>query len=687
MITRLFSPQPGTAFFRSASFVRVVLLLLILLSFARVVWRLDANNLWWDESLSLQRAESDWWALLRGEIVLFDGHEPLSTTDQHPFGFFLLLGLLVRIAGTDEFVLRFPAIMGTTLLVPVMWVVARYGVRRSILPAGTPYFVLPLAALNPFFLYYGQEARMYTLLPVLALISIYLLLRWKDAETGATRRPLLLGYGATTLFFLVTHYFSVLLLPIHALLFFLILYRRHRRLAWGIAAALMSLALLLGLGAAWIILSQPFSGRNFQSISLEILVPDLLNAFSLGLSVNISDVWWLDLIFGASALVGTVWTVRHGSRLRAGSWIWLTGLLVPVLLLFAINQVQPAYMNARHLALIGGFYLILLASGVALIWHWLKPAGGLLLSLLLAGMLYSSVNYYTMPLYGKDDFDGLGAYLEREMAPGDLLLLSPPEMLRLYRYYLPMNLVEEAQAQQIKMGWSGAPLLHAVNTSEALLPLIPAHRRIWVVTSGMVPFADPHRTLRSLMEGNAFQIRDVNFFSSQSFLELDLYLPAYPEISVLPTDVTMVNANFADKIHVLGYQVARPLTRNSVIPVTLYWQAMQPLDAHYKYLLYLEITGADGQTVRLPVTEREPYDGFFPTVQWTPDQLRVEYSDVLLPPEMYETVADGSLRLVLQIYDAATLDTLPILESAHGEIGAEGRRLLFDFPVPPPNLP
>jgi hypothetical protein len=687
MITRLFSPQPGTAFFRSASFVRVVLLLLILLSFARVVWRLDANNLWWDESLSLQRAESDWWTLLRGKLVMFDGLESIASIDQHPFGFFVLLGVLVRLIGENEFVLRFPAVMGTVLLVPVTWVMAGYGVRCSILPPNTPVIVATLAAFNPFFLYYGQEARMYTLLPVLSLLPLYLLLSWFNPKPGVIRHRLLIGYGITTFFFLVTHYFAVLVLPTHALLFLQFLYKRSRRLAWGIAAGLLCLCLLIGLTASWLILSQPLSGRNFSPISLQILAPDLLNAFSLGLSVDITQVWWLDVVFAVTAFVGAIWTVGHWSRLKIGGWIWLFGLLVPVLLLLVINLFQPAYMNARHLAIISGFYLILLAAGTALIWQWLRFVGIALMVLFLSGMVYSSVNYYTMPIYGKDDFASLGVYLQRELSPGDLVLFSPPEMLRLYRYYLPVDRIEEARQQGIEIGWHGVPTLNIKDTPERMAALIPGYQRVWVVTSGMVPFVDPLRTVRSWMDTNAFQIRDVNFFSSQSFLELDLYLPAYPEASVLPTDVTMVNANFADKIHVLGYQVAQPLTRNSVIPVTLYWQAMQPLDAHYKYLLYLEITGADGQSVRLPVTEREPYDGFFPTVQWTPDQLRVEYSDVLLPPEMYETVADGSLRLVLQIYDAATLDTLPILESAHGEIGAEGRRLLFDFPVPPPDLP
>ena len=81
---------------------RWLLLALILLAFGRVTWRLGAQNFWWDESLSLQRAEQAWWPLIRGELVLKDGFSELMTIDQHPFFSFLLQGALVRLAGTSD---------------------------------------------------------------------------------------------------------------------------------------------------------------------------------------------------------------------------------------------------------------------------------------------------------------------------------------------------------------------------------------------------------------------------------------------------------------------------------------------------------------------------------------------------------------------------------------------------------
>src|SRR5690606_13700459 len=107
------------------------LLALTLLALARAAWALDAKNLWWDESLSLQRAESPWLRLLAGQLILYDGAGgELVTHDQHPFFFFMLQGILVRLAGTSEFVLRWVSVMAVTLLVPAVWVWGRRLTRR-----------------------------------------------------------------------------------------------------------------------------------------------------------------------------------------------------------------------------------------------------------------------------------------------------------------------------------------------------------------------------------------------------------------------------------------------------------------------------------------------------------------------------------------------------------------------------
>lgn len=105
---------------------------------------LDAKALWWDESLSLQRAEQALPELLRGVSWIRDGFSDLRTIDQHPPFSFLLQGGLLRLAGDSDFVLRYVSAMAATLMVPALWVLRAPWRGAGVLPGAAPGFaVLP----------------------------------------------------------------------------------------------------------------------------------------------------------------------------------------------------------------------------------------------------------------------------------------------------------------------------------------------------------------------------------------------------------------------------------------------------------------------------------------------------------------------------------------------------------------
>ena len=53
-----------------ARWTRLVLLALILAAFGLRMWRLDAKSIWWDESLSLHRAQGSLGYILSNRIAL-----------------------------------------------------------------------------------------------------------------------------------------------------------------------------------------------------------------------------------------------------------------------------------------------------------------------------------------------------------------------------------------------------------------------------------------------------------------------------------------------------------------------------------------------------------------------------------------------------------------------------------------
>jgi hypothetical protein len=669
--------------FARAPLLRCLLLACVLLGFARVSWQLDAKNFWWDESLSLQRAELSLWPLLRGELVLKDGFSEMLTIDQHPFFSFLLQAIMVRLAGIDEWVVRFPAAAAATLLTPALWALARRLVQHQVAPTATPGWVALLAAVNPFYLWYGQEARPYALWALLAVVSTY----WLVAALASDRwrgRDLAL-YAATLFAFLATHYLAVFLIPLHGLLV-LQRFARHnyRRALTGLGSMT-----LVGAAAAAIALWQlirPGAGENLDRITLSVLAADLLNAFSMGLSVNINDVWRLDLLFAALALLGAAWGVRSWRSALDAGWILPLFVLIPMGVLLMINVFRPAYMNARHLSLISGGFLLLVGAGLGVISQWRGWLGILVVLPLLAGAGYSSYNYFTLPQYGKDDFTGMGQFLRERMLPGDVLLINPPSSWRLFAYYLPLAEIDQARANHLPVAYWGVPSLGR-SWDERYIQLEQfrqSYRRIWHANSGTHPYFDPYNQVESWLNEHTKQYKRERFFSPNSVVALDLYLPKSPMLTVTPASLPIrhrLDVHFGEQIHLAGYDLGPPLAPGFATPITLYWQALTKSTQPTKYILRLVEITSDWQWNELAITEREPYDGLLPVTVWEPGQTVVEYSE--LPPlKPLSGQGDSRFELIMQMYDVASQVKLPVQLRAGDAAVPDAETLVLPFAAP-----
>jgi hypothetical protein len=663
-----------TAQTKGTSRARWALLALILLAFAHVTFLLDAKPFWWDESLSLQRAEQGLGDLLRGVIWIGDGFSILPTIDQHPFFSFLLQGALIRLAGDSEFVVRFVSAMAATLLVPILWVQARWLVRRGIAASATPWLAALLGAISPFMLWYGQEARPYALWATLAVLTTYLLLR--ATERLALHRGFAFGFAAAELLFLTTHYYAVLLLPLHALILFAWLWRRGWGRALAAAALFLAAGSLVAAYGAYTILAQG-GGQNFSSISLGMLVPDLLNAFSLGLSVDLARVWWIDWVFAALALGGAVWGLRSRASATAGGWVLPAFLLIPIALLLLLNELRPLYMNARHLSLLAGAFILLCAGGLALLWQGrLRWTGALVTLGLVAAIAYSTVNYHTLEEYAKDDYRGFGSYLSARIMPGDAVLFYPPSSWRIFQYYVPpthaaaaaqaARAIEGQEVEGKHIGVYGIPLLFRSmeETEDWLRTLGDQYDRVWVLKSGTHPYFDEEWHLEQWLPQNMLQVRNAKFFSHSS-LRAQLYLPDVPVFEALPPDVQHpLTAEFGNLIRLAGYSVEPGAQSPFPTPLRLYWQVLEKPQRRYKYIVQLVEQAADGSTQVLGSVEREPYEGDIPTLYWDPGKTIMEYVEFPLPTQ---PPAQDSVRFyTVQMYDAETLEMLPLTRVADG---------------------
>ena len=160
--------------------------------------RLGAESLWLDEALSV--------VYVTREYTTFELLFELPAEDPHPPLYYLLLDGWVAVFGTSEVAVRLPsALFGIATVVLVYALGAKlFGREAGIVAAA-------LLAVSSFNLYYAREARMYTMLAALTLLSLYFLVDLLEPPSGAgdgLDRRAVAGYVLATVLLAYTHVFG-----------------------------------------------------------------------------------------------------------------------------------------------------------------------------------------------------------------------------------------------------------------------------------------------------------------------------------------------------------------------------------------------------------------------------------------------------------------------------------------------
>ena len=130
------------------------------------VYRLGDQSLWYDEAVTAQVAAQGIAELTRW-----------TADDIQPPLYYYAVAGWTRLAGRGEWALRFPSAAFGVLTVALLAAAARRLFGRGRAGQVAALAAALLAALSPLYVYYAQEARMYTLLVFLGLLAGYALLR------------------------------------------------------------------------------------------------------------------------------------------------------------------------------------------------------------------------------------------------------------------------------------------------------------------------------------------------------------------------------------------------------------------------------------------------------------------------------------------------------------------------------
>lgn len=419
---------------RSCSYYLAAISLLTLVAFAVRAVSLDAQSLWRDEVDALRFATVPW-------------SEMLSTFTRPGWNgplYFLLLRAWITLTGTSEYALRFFSLAFGVLCVPLVYALGHRLFNRSV-----GLIAALLVASSPYLTWYGQEVKMYTLVPALALLAVYAQkVGLCCAVEGGVWRWWAVQVVATSLAF-YSHILAALLIPVQILLY--ITWWPQARRQW--VGALVSLACLtlpylpLVDWQAPMVLQERETG--FYAYSLGEMARILLNGWSLGF-----PSWglpWGMVLMGALAVWGLVgplflsspsspstplrWEGEGGGRSRVTLVVWL---LTPLLAVWLISLRQPLFTD-RYLTWAAPAFYLLVAVGLASPWRF--GGWGRWAVVLLAGivLLLNGVNLWrqaTIPI--KSDFRAAAAYVADYRTSDEPIVLHLPDEGYAFKHYLPL---------------------------------------------------------------------------------------------------------------------------------------------------------------------------------------------------------------------------------------------------------
>jgi mannosyltransferase len=385
--------------------------------------------------------------------------------DNHPPVYYLLMHLWIGVAGEGEVALRLPSVVAGTAAVWLAW---RVGAALLGPMAGLAGAIG--VALVPTHIAMSQNARMYELLVVLALLSMWAMMRF-------CRRPSIgsmVAYVAATEAMIWTQSAGVFVVVAQNAFWLAMVLRpdptrpRGRELAWWVAAQL----LVLGLHVPWLGVMAERMGvvSGGYWVARESVPRYMAGLFVIFAGTRV----YLASLAAAVGMGGLIaWAVWRGLLRREhapgeGRWdepapvaFAATMAVLPPLLVALLSQViQPIFVPKALLASSVPCYW-LAGVGVALLprLQWRRVAGAAMAVAVLAAGVSQAL---ARP---KDEYDLRAILLRLEQRPRDgaaIYLHGWPAteryMARLWREPLPPVLTSRAEAFATALrGWCARP--------------------------------------------------------------------------------------------------------------------------------------------------------------------------------------------------------------------------------------
>lgn len=443
--------------FRSNSIHSMFRLLLIsglFTGFSLRLYRLGAESLWYDETVSVFLASQT--------IPEMIAH---TARDIHPPGYYTLLHFWQTVVTPElfhgfEFLYAWPSLWLSILVSALL-----YPIGRRLIHSRVAILAVWLAALNPFHIWYGQEIRMYSLGAAVGMLCLWSILKFLDfvptrqsTDSPLKSNPIPASFR-TSLPWLTTFVIGSTI-GIYSLYYYLFLLITHNLIvfhyfisSWRASKEIGKKAFVLWMGGqfAILILWLPWlpifwkqatnppvpPWRNPWQSPLEFMttVAESLSVYLIGESApllvatslgQLSLHWFWVVIFVVIIIIFYRYTKSHcpNQSIHNSLELLLLAVFAPTLIIYFLTATITPLYHPRYLFTYAPLFMLIVASAIIGIWQrtcWLSIA---LVCFLLWLYATSLQQFWFDPAYRADDHRGAVSTLAANWKPGDVILVN-----------------------------------------------------------------------------------------------------------------------------------------------------------------------------------------------------------------------------------------------------------------------
>jgi hypothetical protein len=425
------------------------ILLLLITAWALRLFRLDAQSIWWDEGISLHLATSP-----LGEII----HDRLNNV--HPPLYFILLKGWVTLVGSSAFGGRALSALASLLQVALVFNVARIAYPRSRfaeLGYTAMWIAAVLVAISPLSVIYGQEIRVYAMLP---LVFLAMLLA-TGGYVRSARIVVLVALAVIEWIALHLHYIAIFAVAYTAGWGVWRLrrqpYQPRAIQRWIVAHGLVALTSLPWYVTALLnraaVQSEANAGTfGSEPVPLDYLLPQVWTFHLTGLANALArpHIGWIAGLAALALLTGLVVRPYPDSRQRIADPRWyrpelLLQWLLPLSSALIVWSVR-SFSHPRYIIMFAIALFPLLAVLIARA-YWQRPQTGQAWAtwvlrgvslILVLTVLYLSgwglTQYFFNPGVAKPDMRSVARFLETTADPKDVIIIPATDWSLPFEY-------------------------------------------------------------------------------------------------------------------------------------------------------------------------------------------------------------------------------------------------------------